>query len=147
MNAANGFCGQPCAAEISATVQLDTDGTGGAVIRGNIQVVTASGTESWVLNLQLWPDPTPGTSILSGQFQETLAEFASGGEVIVSFDSSGGFSFQSATTGCVGNGTSVASPDGTSGTLDVTLSMENCTGTYAYLTGMYDGLAVYTSSS
>jgi hypothetical protein len=147
INAANQFCGQPSPAAISTAVQLNTDGPGSAVIQGNIQVVTAGGMESWALDLQLWSDPDPGTSIIPGQFQETLAEFASGGDVIVSFDSSGRFFFQSATTGCVGNGTSVARPDGTSGTFDVTLLMGNCTGTYAYLNGMYDGLAVYTSSS
>jgi hypothetical protein len=89
----------------------------------------------------------PGTSVVSGQYKEMLAEFASSGDVIVNFDSSGRFFFQSAASGCVGNGTSVARPDGTVGTFDVILLMESCTGPYAYLNGQYHGLALYTASS
>jgi hypothetical protein len=145
VSAANPYCTQPSSATISAKV-----GTGFATdtpaIQGSIHVVTAGGAETWLLDLQQWPG-TPDTSLVPGQYQEMLAEFASSGDVIMNVDSTGRFFFQSAASGCVGNGTSVARPDGTIGTFDITLLMENCTGPYAYLNGQYDGLALYTESS
>jgi hypothetical protein len=83
----------------------------------------------------------------SGQYKELLAEFASAGDVMMNIDSSGKFFFQSANSGCVGNGALVPHLDGAADTYDVTLMMENCNDTYAYLNGQYGGLALYTSSS
>jgi hypothetical protein len=37
INAANRFCGQPAPAEISATVRLNTDGSGSADLQGEIR--------------------------------------------------------------------------------------------------------------
>jgi hypothetical protein len=146
VSTANPFCTQPSSANISANVQRGFS-SGSPAIQGNIQVATAGAIETWLLDLQLWPDINPATSVISGQFKEMLAEFASAGDVIVNFDSSGRFFFQSAASGCVGNGTSVARSDGSANTYDVTLMMENCKGAYAYLNGQYDGLALYTTSS
>jgi hypothetical protein len=150
INAASRFCGQPAPAAISATVQLNTDGSGSAVLQGAIQVTTSSGTETWPLNLQLWGagDPTLATSAAAaGQYEEVLAEFASAGDVVMNIDSSGKLFFQSANSACVGNGALVPHLDGAADTYDVTLTMENCDGAYAYLNGQYDGLALYTASS
>jgi hypothetical protein len=150
INAANRFCGQPAPAEISATVQLNTDGSGSAVLQGEIRVTTSSDTETWPLNLQLWDsgDSTLATSAAAaGQYKEVVAEFASAGDVIMNIDSSGKLFFQSGNSGCVGNGTLVPHLDGAADTYDVTLMMENCNGAYAYLNGQYDGLALFTASS
>jgi hypothetical protein len=150
LNAANRFCDQPTPAEISASVQLNTDGNGSAILQGEIRVATPSGTETWPLNLQLWDagDLTLATSAAAaGRYKEVLAEFASAGEVTMSIDSSGRLSFQSASSGCVGNGALVPHHGGAADTYDATLTMENCSGAYAYLNGQYDGLALYTASS
>lgn len=150
INAANRFCGQPAPAQISATVQLNTDGTGSADLQGEIQVTTSSGTETWLVNLGLWSglDSTLATSAAAaGQFKELLAEFASAGDVIMNIDSSGKLFFQSAHSGCVGNGALVPHLNGAADMYDVTLVMENCNGAYAYLNGQYDGLALFTPSS
>ena len=144
INAAGRFCAQPAPAEISATVQVK--GSLNVGLQGQMQVTTSSGTETWQLALHRWPDQ-PDTSVIPGQLHEMIAEFASAGDVILSFDSGGRWFFQSAASGCVGNGTSVARPDGTVGTFDITLMMENCNAAYAYLNGQYDGLALYTASS
>lgn len=134
INAANRFCGQPAPAEISATVQLTPYGIGSADLQGEIQVTTSSGTEIWLLNLGLWSDPTLATSArAAGQFKELLAEFASAGDLSMNIDSSGKLFFQSANSGCVGNGALVPHLDGAADTYDVTLMMENCNGAYAYL--------------
>jgi len=149
INAANRFCGQPATAEISATVESNaSQGGSSADLQGEIQVGTSSGTEVWPLNLTLWPDPLLATSAAAaGQYNELLAEFASAGDVTVNIDSSGKLFFQSANSGCVGNGALVPHLDGADDTYDVTLLMENCNGAYAYLNGQYDGLALPTSSS
>jgi hypothetical protein len=148
INAAGRFCGQPASAEISATVQLNTDGSGSAVLQGEIRVTTSSGTETWPLNLQLWSDSLLATSAAAaGQYKEVLAEFASAGDVIMNIDSSGKLFFQSANSACVGNGALVPHLNGAADTYDVTLTMQNCNGAYAYLNGQYDGLALYTASS
>jgi hypothetical protein len=148
INAASRFCGQPVPADISATLQLNTDGSGSSVLQGEIRVTTSSGTETWPLNLQLWSDPLLATSAAAaGQYKELLAEFASAGDVTMNVDSSGKLFFQSANSGCVGSGALVPHLDGAGDTYDVTLMMENCNGAYAYLNGQYDGLALYTASS
>ena len=148
INAAGRFCGQPAPAEISATVRLNTDGSGSAILQGEIRVTSSGDTETWPLNLQLWSDPVLATSAAAaGQYQEVLAEFASAGEVIMNIDRSGKLFFQSANSACVGNGALVPHLGGAADTYDVTLMMQNCTGAYAYLNGQYDGLALYTASS
>ena len=145
INAANRFCGQPTPAELSGTVQTDADGSGNEFMRGEIQVAAAGGEEAWSVDLLLWGDCA--TTAPTGQFKEMVAEFAYAGDVIVTFDGSGRFFFQSATSGCVGNGTLVPARDGSAGALVATLLMESCSGAYTYLNGTYEGLAVNTPSS
>jgi hypothetical protein len=148
ISAANRFCGSPAPAEISATVQLNTDGSGSSVLRGELRVTTLSDTETWPLNLRLWSDSLLARSAATaGQYQEVLAEFASAGEVIINIDSSGKLFFQSANSACIGNGALVPHLNGAADTYDVTLMMQNCNGGYAYLNGPYEGLALYSASS
>jgi hypothetical protein len=148
INAANPFCDQTAPANIIASVQLNSDGSDSAALQGEIQVTTSGDTETWPLNMALWPDPLLATSAAAaGQYKELLAEFASAGDVTMTIDSSGKLFFQSANSGCVGNGALVPHLDGAGDTYDVTLVMENCNGAYAYLNGHYDGLALPTTSS
>jgi hypothetical protein len=140
------FCGHPAAANIVMSLSTDPGGTA-ASLQGAIQLAGQSGTESWLLDLHGWPDQPFSVSAESGQFKELLAEFAVAGDVIVNFDSAGKLFFQSAKSGCVGNGALAAHLDGSGDTVDVTLQMENCSGAYAYLNGSYEGLALITSSS
>lgn len=141
INAANRFCAQSGLAEISGTLEFDALGSGTEHMQGEIQVATASGNETWGLDLLLWTDDPIAPS---GQFKEMIAEFAYPGEVIVSFDSSGNFFLQSATTGCVGNGMLVPSLDRS---YTATLLLQSCNGAYAYLNGTYEGIALGTPSS
>ena len=66
--AANPFCTQPSSANISANVQRGFS-SGSPAIQGNIQVATAGAIETWLFDLQLWPDINPATSVISGQFE------------------------------------------------------------------------------
>jgi hypothetical protein len=143
---ANRFCAQPSSAKITAAVQADPQLSVGANIVGEIQgeleVATTGQPEIWSLNLMQWIYDGP---VFSAQYKELLAEFAPAADAVVSVDSSGRLFFQSASSGCVGNGTLVASgADGSAGIDALTLLMESCTGTYAYLNGTYDGLALMT---
>jgi hypothetical protein len=142
-NPANRFCAQPAPATFTAVVGLDS-ATGAAGLQGEIQLVTSGGPETWSLNLGLWIDDGP---LVSGQFKEVIAEFASSSDVVVSLDGSGKLFFQSSGSGCVGNGTLAPHSAGPANIYDVTLLMESCSGAYAYLNGTYGGLALATPSS
>jgi hypothetical protein len=140
---ANRFCGEPAPAEFSANVSPES-GCATARLQGTIQLVTASGTETWSLDLGLWGDGGP---LMSGQYKEVLAEFANSGDSILSLDSSGRLFLQSSGSSCVGNGTWAPLSAGPADVYDVTLLMESCSGAYAYLNGTYGGLALATASS
>jgi hypothetical protein len=146
INAAGPYCGDPAAAKISATLESNSDGatTG---LQGEIDVTAATGTESWQIDLGLWSDNEVAAIPWKGQLKEVLAEFASADDVIMNSDNKGMLTFQSASSGCVGNGALVPHLDGSADIYDVSLTIENCGGPYAYLNGQYDGLALYTSST
>ena len=143
INPANGFCAQPAPAEFSAKVSSDP-GCAKAKLQGKIQRATSGGTETWSLDLGLWGAQG---RVVSGQYKEVLAEFASRSDVIVSLDDSGRLFFQSSGSSCVGNGTLAPHSAGPANIYDVTLLMESCSGAYAYLNGTYGGLALATASS
>jgi hypothetical protein len=114
INPANRFCVQTGSADVSGTLQFDA-ASGTEHMQGEIQVATTSGKETWLLDLLLWSDSSITPSEGTGQFKEMVGEFAYGGDVIMSFDSSGKFFFQSANSGCVGNGMLVPTLDGSAG--------------------------------
>ena len=147
INAANRFCAQTGSAEISGTLQFDAGGSGTEQMQGEIQVATDSGKEIWRLDLLLWSDDPIAPSEGTGQFKEMVAEFAYPGAVIVSFDSTGKFYFQSANSGCAGNGMLVPTVGGSAGPYTATLLMQSCNGAYTYLNGTYEGVALGTPSS
>ena len=65
----------------------------------------------------------------------------------MSIDLAGKLSFQSAHSGCIGNGTLAPHLDGKFNVYDVALTIENCNATYAYLNGAFEGLATTTPST
>ena len=149
VSATSRFCNQSATATIMFPVQSGAfPQSHSDDLLGNISVATGAGQEEWALDLQFWSWPPDSSSAVpAGQFNETQAEFAVGGDVIVTVDASGAMAFLSPHSGCVGNGALAPHPD-TSDTLwDATLTVSNCMGAYAYLNGTYDGLATPTLSS
>jgi hypothetical protein len=142
------FCDEPAVAQ--ATMSISPGGCPPAPdcsdIDGELQVTTASGTETWVLDLTRWIDDGQPAGF-SGQFQELLAEFATGDDTQTVLDASGAISFQSAGSGCAGNGMLTPRTDGSPDAADVALTIGNCSGALAYLNGEYAGLATFTPSS
>ncbi len=136
------FCGESASGEISVAVDSGD-------IQGEIRVTTSNGDETWLLELGGWRNyyvlPARPERV-AGQYQEELAEFASDGDVIMSIDSAGQLFFQSVRSGCTGNGTLAPHLDGAFNVYDVTLMIENCAASYAYLNGDYEGLATETPS-
>ena len=141
--ASDRFCDEPAPAEVRLTVR-----SGEA--RGEIEVTTRKGVETWTLNLTAWSNyyglPARRDD-LSGQFQEDLAEFAQDGDTILSIDDAGQLFFQSAGSGCTGNG--IVSPhlDGNVNVYKVALTIASCDAPYTHLNGEFEGLATTTPGS
>lgn len=139
------FCDGPAMAR--ATMSISPGGClSDCDIAGELQVTTASGTETWTLGLTRWIDDGQPAGV-SGQFQELLAEFATGDATPIVLDASGAISFQSAGSGCTGNGMLTPRTDGSPDVADVVLTIGDCSGALAYLDGEYTGLATFTPSS
>lgn len=137
------FCGETASGEISAA--LDSGD-----IQGEIQVTTNEGDETWVLDLQPWRNYyvlSASLKDVAGQYQEELAEFAPDGDTIMTVDQAGQLFFQSAHSGCTGNGTLAPHLDGAFNVYDVTLTIDSCNGQYAYLNGEFEGLATTSASA
>jgi hypothetical protein len=136
-----GFCAEVGHASISIAVEsADSPGH----IQGQISVTTSAGTETWSLDLGSWANyyTLPSTQGgLAGRYQEELAEFSIGGDAIISIAADGSLSFQSAGSGCMGQGQSRPHLDGSVSVYDVSLSISGCEAPYDYLNGMYGGLA------
>jgi hypothetical protein len=92
-----------------------------------------------------WPTETylerATLEFAAGLYELTRAEFADDGSVIVSVDSAGRLFFQSAQSGCVGNGALAPHLDAEFNVYDVTLTIASCTSVYEYLNGEFEGLA------
>ena len=76
-----------------------------------------------------------------GAYREALADFAQAGDVISTVDGAGRWFFQSAHTGCTGNGTLSPHGDGALNVYEVELLIEGCDADYDYLNRSYLGLA------
>jgi hypothetical protein len=134
------FCGQTATGNISVSV-VSGD------IQGEIQVTTNAGYETWLLELGPWSNYyvlSARPADLAGQYTEELAEFAPDGDVIVNVDGAGHLFFQSAHSGCTGNGTLTPHLNGQFNVYDVALTIESCNAPYAYLNGAFEGLATTT---
>jgi hypothetical protein len=91
------------------------------------EIAMTNSHEVWSFEMG-WPTATylePATFQLAvGQYSEELAELAI--DAVISVDSGGRLFFQSAYSGCVGNGTLTPRSDGTFNVYDVALLLENC---------------------
>ena len=137
------FCGETAAGDLNVAVDSGK-------IQGDIHVMTKAGVEIWSLALGSWDNyyTLPARpEFIAGQYQEGLAEFALDGDTIMSVDRAGQLSFQSVHSGCMGNGTMAPRSDGKFNVYDVILTIENCSAQYAYLNGVFEGLATTTPSS
>jgi hypothetical protein len=118
-------------------------------IQGQMSVTTSGGTETWSLNVGPWSNyyTQPATQgELTGHYQEELAEFSINGDAIISIAADGSLSFQSAGSGCTGNGQTRPHLNGAVSVYDVSLSLSGCQSPYDYLNGTFSGLATVSPS-
>jgi hypothetical protein len=145
------FCGEIAAWELS----LNTTGPfvdSGA--EGPLTVHSPSGDEVWMLDTGYWGgtaafDEGFSSALLpsAGVFSERHADFAHDGEVILNLDAGGRFFFQSAQTGCTGNGT-LQPYDVTArrNLFRVALTIASCTAQFEHLNAVFDGLSTFEGS-
>lgn len=83
-----------------------------------------------------------------GLYQEELAEFAVGTDTTISVDRDGKMFFESAASGCIGNGIIAPRADWRLSVYvliyEVTLRIDNCQGPYERLNGSFAGLATWS---
>jgi hypothetical protein len=114
---------------------------------GEIIVTTKHGEERWPVHTGYWGGQArfalaSGPGYPKGLYKETVAEFATGHDVILDFDGGGRFFFQGWQTGCTGNGT--LAPHGASNVnlFTVQLTVGGCIGAFQYLNRTFEGLSV-----
>lgn len=135
------FCGEAASGEITISISADD-------VNGEIRVVTNEGSETWLLELDAWSNwylLSASQGDLAGQYQEQLAEFATGSDTVIAVGGTE-LSFQSAHSGCIGNGTLVPHLNGVFNVYDATVDIGNCNATYARFNGRFEGLATTTTS-
>jgi hypothetical protein len=143
------FCSGAATGEMTFTVNAVSGAAVDAKLSGAVHVATSGGEETWLLDLGRWGNyylmsASPGD--MSGQYAEGLAEFATGDDTVLSISGSQ-LQFQSANSGCTGNGTIAPHLDGAVFVFDVTLDIGNCNATYARFNGTFEGLASTTAGS
>jgi hypothetical protein len=141
------FCAEIGHANISVAYSTGADFP---VIQGDILVTTSAGTETWSLNMSLYGPNYIGLSTpedIAGIYKEELADFALSGDTLITIDDKGVLFFQSASSGCTGNGQVQPHLNGAQNIFDVTMTISDCNTQYSYFNGKYDGLATTTTSS
>jgi hypothetical protein len=148
--------GQTCSATTSdwfcseaATAQIELTGTQSGVA-GRITVSTRGGADAWTLSLARWENyyVLPArVSDVAGLYQELLAAFAVGDDTMTRIDQDGRMFFQSARSGCTGNGALTPHLDGRFAVYDVRLSIGGCDAAHAFMNGDFEGLASESASS
>ena len=141
------FCGKDTAIRIELTKTGSTIDEGSS---GVIRVATANGEEIWPLHIGYWGgragfDPAFALADLQGLYELHQAEFAQSGSVMMSVDSEGRLFFQSAQTGCTGNGAISRHLDRAANLYDVQLKIEDCNDSFGYLNTDFEGLSTLES--
>jgi hypothetical protein len=146
-------CGLPgpnrfCAETATWDVTLDMKGAfvdNGAV--GELVVTSATGVEHWPIETGYWggrPGFGPEFSV-NGLYRERLAEFAQADDVLIDVGSDGRFFFQSAHSGCIGNGLMRPYRDAlglTHGNVYIVeLALDGCAAPWSHLNRKFEGLA------
>ena len=144
------FCSEAANGEMTFTISPVSGGAVDANLNGVLHVATSGGEETWSLDLGDWTNwyLLSASEDNPGQFQyrEELAEFATDDDTVITFSGSQ-LQFQSAHSGCTGNGTMVPHLDGAFYVFDVILDIGNCNATYARFNGRFEGLASDTASN
>jgi len=141
------FCAEIGHANISiAVVSVDPYND----IQGKILVTTSAGTETWSLDMYAFSNyyvDLPATQGgLAAHYREGLAAFARDGDTIITIDAVGALFFQSASSGCTGNGQVRPHLNGAVNVYDVSLTISGCNAQYNYLNSTFDGLATTSPS-
>ena len=142
------FCREPASAEISLK-EITGEGWSKA-LTGEIRVSANQAEETWRLELSAWPNwytQPANFRYLAALWDEGLAEFAGVDDTVVRIDTVGRMFFQSAHSGCTGNGTLTPHQDGKVSVYDVSLTIEGCSAVHASLNGDFEGLASTSASS
>jgi hypothetical protein len=141
------FCDAPGSGEISLRFNPNRRTSD---LEGELRVATTAGVEIWPVVLEPWHlyyDMPTKQGDLRGAWTELMAEFVADGEAIISVDNLGNLFFQSAETGCTGNGSVAPHLDGRFTVHDLALTVASCGGVYAYLNGEYQGLATLSPTN
>jgi hypothetical protein len=141
------FCDEPAAAEINLTALPAGYGVN---LVGEIQITTSDGEETWLLDIgenSYWYDYSIRPQDPFNQWVERLAPFAQDEAVVINIDDARQIFFQSADSGCTGNGIMSPHLDGNYYVFDVSLSIENCNADFAFLNAAYSGLATETQDN
>jgi hypothetical protein len=144
------FCSEAANGEMTFTVSPVSGAAIDAKLSGVLHVATSGGEETWLLDLGNWANwyLLSASGDNPGQFlyREELAEFAADDDTVITFSGSQ-LQFQSAHSGCTGNGSIMTHGDGAFFVFDVVLDIGNCNATYARFNGRFEGLASSTASS
>ena len=134
------FCDAP--AEATLSYVANEDGT----LEGELRVATPTGPEIWSLDLQPWSVYyESGALAETASYKEELAPFAFADDVLIDIANER-MTFQSAASGCTGEGSIRPRGDGAFDEYDVVLLIGNCKPPYAHLNGELQGLATHTQS-
>jgi len=137
------FCSVPGAAEMTLAVSPTN-------MLGEIRVMTKEAEENWRLDLQQWryTYEIPATlRQVTGVFYELQAEFARDRDTAVRIDETGRLFFQSANSGCTGNGSLAPHLDGKFNVYDVSLSIATCDAVHGHMNGDFKGFASVSTST
>lgn len=147
------FCGraQPVRIELQQLVtEVHSSGNiswPGWRITGSLRFATPAGEQNWPLEIRrlgefggFMPSHLEG---LDGLVTITYAEFAQGSPVYMTVDGSNRLSFQSAETGCIGNGDIGPHADPAINLYRVTLRIDACREPFTHLNADFTGLAEY----
>jgi hypothetical protein len=141
------FCSEAANGEMTFTINPVRGWAVDVVLKGALHVATSAGEETWVLDqLGRWSNyylASASPINMAGQYREELAEFATNDDTVINIGGSQ-LQFQSAHSGCTGNGTIVPHLDGAFDVWDVVLDIGNCSATYARFNGRFEGLASST---
>ncbi len=139
------FCDRPSPAEFELPTADEAEGT--------IWVTTAGGQETWTWQTYSWsplaalPSALPWDAV-KGLYSIRGTELAGKtAGTVLTIDSQGRLFFQSSETGCTGNGTMALRPDLDADLYDVSLTIEGCIDTYAYLNNHFEGLSMMDNDS
>lgn len=144
-------CGasEECSGPWPATIAFAADSRG---ISGNLRVQWASdrAEEDLPMRLGAWDETyvlaaTDGFPV--GHYREALARFAAHDDTVITIDVAGRVQFQSASSGCIGNGLLTPHGDGSYFVFAMELEIDGCRGELVDLIGQYSGLATMSPSS